>query len=120
MKIGIGDADVPGNETVRADIDPFLSHHQRAIEQCEIAHGAFSVFADRKRAARVAGNMFPEHDSPRFPADQFFENLRAFAVKAVTEFDIGRDRMWPPILLDVSILFDVGHVGNFPDVNSFA
>ena len=53
MKIGIGDTDVPRNETIGSDLDLFLRHNQRAIEQSEVADRATTILANRERAARV-------------------------------------------------------------------
>ena|SRR6266704_1654426 len=120
MKIRIGNADIPGDETMRTDVDFLLGHDQRAIEQCEIADRATSVFANSERAAGVTGNMFADYDRPRRFADEFAKDLRALAIEAFTEFYVCRDRVRPPVLFHMSILFDVAHVGNFPEANSLA
>ena len=44
MKVAVSDADIPGDEAIRADFDAFLGHDQSAIEQRE--------FADLARALR--------------------------------------------------------------------
>src|ERR1700736_6021331 len=120
MKIRIGNANVPGDEAMRADVDPFLGHDQGAIEQSEIADCAATVFADCKRTTGITRNMIANYNCAWFFADHFAKNLRALAIEAFAEFNIWRDRMRPPILLHMSILFDVAHVGNFPEANSFA
>jgi hypothetical protein len=120
MKIGVGDANVPGNEAMRADVDLLLGHDQGAIEQCEIADRAASVLANGERAAGLTRNMVTNNNRARFLADHFPKNLRALAVEAFTEFHIWRNWVRPPILLHMSIRFDVAHVGNFPEANSFA
>ena len=53
MKIGVGDPDVPRNETMRSDLDLLLRHDERTIEQREIADCAMAILADRKRTTRV-------------------------------------------------------------------
>jgi hypothetical protein len=40
VKIGIRDADVPGNQTIRSDLDLLIRHDQRAVEQREITYRA--------------------------------------------------------------------------------
>jgi hypothetical protein len=120
MKIGIGDANAPRNQTMRTDLDEFFGHDNRSIEQREIADGASTILLDRKRTPSVNGNMIAENDSVRFFAQHFFENLRALAVKAFAEIDVGWNRFRIPIVPDAPISFDVAHVGNFPEVNNFA
>jgi len=115
MKIGIGDTDVPRNEAIRSDIDLFFGHDECAIEQCEIADRTLAILADRERAARVTRNIFSDNHSARLFADQLAKNLRAFAVKSFTELYIWRDRLWPPIILNMSILPDVAHEGKCPE-----
>src|SRR5712664_2364135 len=110
MKIRICDPDVPGNEAMRSDVDPFLSHNQRAVKKREIADGAASVLADGKRTAGVTRNMIANDNRVRFFTDELAKDLRALAIKAFTEFDVRRNRVRPPILLHMSILFDVLHV----------
>ena len=105
---------------MRADVDLFLGHDERAIEQGEIADGAAAFFANRERAAGITGNMFADNNRVRLLADEFAKDLRALAVETFAEFDVWRDRVRPPIFLHMSILFDVAHVGNFPEANSFA
>src|SRR2546423_5085438 len=53
MKIGISNADVPGNKTVRSDLDSFFGHDERAIEEGKIADGAFNVYSYRKGAGAI-------------------------------------------------------------------
>jgi hypothetical protein len=64
--------------------------------------------------------MIPDDYRARLFADHFAKNLRALAVKAFAKLNVDRNWMRPPILLHMSILFDVAHVGNFPEANSFA
>ena len=120
MKIRVRHSDAPRNQAVCSDLNLLFGHDERAIEKCEIADGAAAVFADCKRAAGVTGNVLANHNRAGLFADHFAKDLRAFAVKAFTEFDVRRNRVRPPILLHMSILFDVAHVGNFPEANSFA
>ena len=60
MKIGIGDADVPGDEAMRADLDAFLRHDERAVQEREIADRARAVLAEGERAAGVTGDVIAE------------------------------------------------------------
>ena len=48
MKIGIGNADVPRNEAMRANLYLFLRHDQRTIEQREISDRALAINSDGK------------------------------------------------------------------------
>src|SRR4029450_644675 len=63
MKIRIRDADIPGNQTIRPDLDLLIRHDQRAIEQREITDRALAVLADRERTARITRNMSADNDS---------------------------------------------------------
>jgi hypothetical protein len=116
MKIGVGDPDVPGNEAVRSDLNLLFRHDKRAVKQSEIADRTLAVFTDRKRAAGITGNMLADNYCTRFPAAKFPEDLRALTVKSFAELDVAWNRMRPPIVLDMSIRFDVAHEGNFPEV----
>ena len=109
MKIGIGDADVPGNEAIRTDLDLFLGHDQRPVQQSKITDRALAVLADRKRASRVTGNVFADDDCARFFASKLSKNLRALAIKAVAELNVRRDRLRPPVTFDVAIFSNVAH-----------
>src|SRR5436309_14195479 len=102
MKIGIGDPDIPGDEAMRADVDLFLGHDERAVEQIEIADGAAAFFANRERAAGITGNMFADNNCVRLRADEFAKDLRALAVKTFAEFHVWRDRMRSPTLIRMS------------------
>ena len=62
VKIGIRDADVPGNQAMRSDLDLVIRHDQRAVEQREITDRASAVFADRKRTPGITGNMPADND----------------------------------------------------------
>jgi hypothetical protein len=116
MKIGIGDADVPRNQAVRSDVDLLLGHDKRAIEQSEIADGALTVLSDRERAAGITGNMSADDNGTRVFAAKMPKDLRALAIKSFAKFDIWRDRLQPPVIFDMSILFDVAHEGKFPEL----
>src|ERR1700716_2946295 len=120
MKIGIGDADIPGDEAMRTDLDLLLGHDQCTVEQCEIANRTAAVLADGERTTGITRNMVTDHNCAGFFADHFPKNLRALAIEAFAEFNVWRDRVLPPILFHMSIWFDVAHVGNFPEANNFA
>ena len=94
---------------MRSDLNLFLRHDQRAIEQREIADRALPVVADGKRAAGVTGNVFTYDDCARFFASEESKDLRALAIKAVAKCDIRRDRFRPPIAFDVPIFPNVAH-----------
>ncbi len=94
---------------MRSDLDLFLRHDQRAIEQREIADRALPVIADSKRAAGVTGNMFTDDDCARFFASEHSKDLRALAIKALAKCDIRRDGFRPPIAFDVPIFSNVAH-----------
>ena len=92
-----------------SDLDVFLRHDQRAVEQREIPDRALPVLADSKRAAGVTGNMVTDDDCARFFASEESKDLRALAIKALAKYDIRRDRFRPPIAFDVPIFFNVAH-----------
>src|SRR4030095_776159 len=94
---------------MRSDLDLFLCHDQRAIEQREIADRALAVIPDGEGAACVARNVFADDDCARFFASEFSKNLRGLAIKAVAKCDIWRDRFGPPIAFNVPIFSDVAH-----------
>ena len=62
VEVAIGDADVPGDEAMLADLDAFVGHDQRAVEQGEIADFAGAIFAEREGDAGIAGDMLPKLD----------------------------------------------------------
>ena|SRR6266581_4657836 len=105
---------------MRADVDLLLSHDERAVKQSEIADCAATVLANRERAAGVTGNMFANDNCAGLFADHLAKNLRGLAIKAFAEVDVRRDRVRPPILFHMSIVFNVAHLGNFPEANSLA
>ncbi len=105
---------------MRTDRDQFFGHNDGAVEKREIANRAATVFVDGKRTAGVNRNVITENNGVRFFAEHLLENLCALAIKAFAELDVGRDRLRIPVALYMSILFDVAHVGNFPDAKSFA
>ena len=94
---------------MRSDLDVFLRHDQRAVEQREITDRALPIIADGKRAAGVTGNMFTDDDCARFFASEHSKDLRALAIKALVKCDIRRDRFRPPIAFDVPIFSNVAH-----------
>jgi hypothetical protein len=111
MEIGIGDADVPGDEAMRADLDSFLGHNERAIHQREIAYGTPAVHADRERTTSITGDVIAEDDGARRFAFQMAKNLRALAIEALAENDVGRNGILPPIAFDASFAVNVAHDG---------
>jgi hypothetical protein len=60
--------------------------------------------------------MLADNYCSGFRAAKFAEDLRALTVKSFAELDVAWNRMRPPIILDMSIRFDVAHEGNFPEV----
>ena len=109
VKIGIRDADVPGYQAIRSDLDFVIGHDQRAVEQCEITDRASAVFADRKRTPGITRNMLADNDGACFFAPKLSKDLRALAIKSFAEFNIRWDRIRPPVTFDVSIFFNVAH-----------
>ena len=94
---------------MRSDLNLFLRHDQRAVEQGEIADRALAVIANGKRAAGVTGNMFTDDDCARFFASEESKDLRALAIKTLAKCDIRRDWLCPPIPFDVPIFSNVAH-----------
>src|SRR4029077_4125283 len=94
---------------MRSDLDLFLRHDQRAVEQREIADRALAINSDGKGAPSVTGNMFADDHCPRFFVSEKSENLRALAIKALAELHVRRDRLLPPIVFYVSIFSNVAH-----------
>jgi hypothetical protein len=111
MEIGIGDADVPGDEAMGADLDSFLRHDERAVHERKIADGAGAVHPDGERAAGITGNVIAEDDGPGCFTLEVAKYLSALAIKTVAEDYVGRDRVLPPILFDSPLAVDVAHVG---------
>src|SRR5207247_4462998 len=111
VEIGIGDADVPGDETMRADLDPFLGHDERAVHEGEITDGAATVHADREGTTGVTGDMIAEDDRARCFALEVPKDLGALAIEAFAEDDVGRDRVFPPIAFDPPLDVNVAHAG---------
>ncbi len=110
MKIGISDADVPRNQTVRSDVDLVLRHDERAIQQSEIADRACAIFSDSERAAGVTGNVLTDHNRLSLTAAEMTKNLRGLAIKSFAKLHVRWNRMRPPIAFNMSILSDVAHV----------
>ena len=94
---------------MRSDLNVFLRHDQRAVEQREIADRALPILAYSKRAAGVTGYMFTHDDRARSFVSEESKNLRGLAIKAFAKYDIRRDRFPPPIVFDVPIFFNVAH-----------
>src|SRR6266404_3555070 len=109
MKIGIGDADVPRDETVRPNADLFLRHDERAIQQSEITDCAAPILTNRKRAAGVTGNVLTDHDRLSLTAAEMTKNLCGLAIKSFAKLHVRGNRMRPPIVFNTSILSDVAH-----------
>jgi hypothetical protein len=63
VKIGICDADIPGNQAIRSDLDLLICHNQGAVQQREIAYRTVAVLTDGKRTAGVTRNVFADNDS---------------------------------------------------------
>src|ERR1700730_5132709 len=103
MKIRISDPDIPGNEAMRSDLDLVLGHDKRAVEQREVANRAAPIFADRKGATGVTGDVVANHNRARSHVAQKTKNLRAFAIKSIAELNAGWNRLRPPVALDMSI-----------------
>jgi len=115
MEIRIGNSHVPGNETVRADLYPLFSHDKRTVQQGEVTDRALTIFSHRKRAARIAGDMVSEYNRARRFVAEEAENLGRFAIESLAELHSRRDRLGPPIAIDVPIRFDIAHVEYFPE-----
>src|SRR5712691_11926770 len=101
---------------MRSNVDLLFGHDERAVEQGEITDRAPAIHANRERAAGVNRNMLAEDDGARAFVAQKSKNLRGLAIESFAELHVRRNRFRPPIPLYVSILFDVAHVANFPEV----
>jgi hypothetical protein len=115
MEIRIGNSHVPGNETVRADFNPFFNHDKGAIQQGEITYRALTIFSHRKRTTGVARDMVTDYDGARRFIAEEAENLGRLAIESFAELHSRRDRLGPPIAIDVPIWFDIAHVEYFPE-----
>ena len=62
VEVAVGDADVPGDEDVVADLDALFGHDERAVEEGEVADLAGALFADGEGDAGVAGDVVAEDD----------------------------------------------------------
>jgi hypothetical protein len=55
--------------------------------------------------------VIAEDDSAGRFAFKMAKDLRALAIKAFTEDDVGRDRIRPPVAFDAALAVDVAHEG---------
>ena len=60
--------------------------------------------------------MFADNYGVRLFAPKLAEDLRGLAIESLAKLDIWRDRVRPPIGFDMSILSDVTHDENFPEL----
>ena len=105
---------------MRSDLDQFFCHNDGAIKESEIADYALTVLLNGERTAGINRDVIAEDNSARLLAEHFLKHLRALAIEPFSEFNVGRNWLRIPILLDMSIFLDVAHVGSFPDANSLA
>src|SRR5439155_27368529 len=93
MKIGIGDPDVPRDQTVRSDFNPFVRHNERAVQQGEITNDGRAIKPEGKRTPGVNGDVIAEAESMRGLRFHKTTHWRCSAIKPCTKIDIGRQRM---------------------------
>src|SRR5438105_320912 len=115
MKIGIGDPDIPRDQTVRSDFDPFVRHDERAVQQGEITNNGRAVHAEGKGTPGVNGDVIAEAKSMRRRRFHKAKHLRGFAIKPFAKIDIRRNWMRPPIAFYSAVRVDIAHVVNFPE-----
>ena len=115
MKIGVGDPDVPRDQTVRSDFNSFVRHDKRAVEQGKIANNGRTIYTQGKGTACVNRNMIAQTECVRLFRFHEAKHLRGFAIKPLAKIDIRRDRMRPPIAFHSAVRADVAHVLNFPE-----
>ena len=115
MKIGIGDPDVPRDQTVRSDFNPFVRHNERAVQQGEITNDGRAIKPEGKRTPGVNGDVIAEAESMRRLRFHKTKHLRCFAIKPFAKIDIRRDRMRPPIAFYSAVRVDIAHAVNFPE-----
>jgi uncharacterized linocin/CFP29 family protein len=96
---------------MRSNLDSFLCHDERAIQQSKIAHCAATILADGKRATGITGTMLSEDNGARIFAPEKPKDLRALAIKAFSELDVRRNGMSPPIVLHSPVWSYVAHCG---------
>src|SRR5437879_3653416 len=53
MKIGVGDPDVPRDQTVRSDFNSFVRHDKRAVEEGKITNNGRTIYSQGKGTACV-------------------------------------------------------------------
>src|SRR5262245_49362769 len=109
MKIGVGNSDAPGDQTVRTDFDPFLCHDQCAIHKAEIAYRAGSIFPEGERTTGITRDMIANSHRSRGGRVHVAKNLRGLAIKSFTENHIWRNRFVPPISLNPARAVYVTH-----------
>ena len=109
MKIGVGDPDIPGDQTMRADLDSFFGHDECAIQQGEIADRATSVGANGEGTAGVARNVIAHDHGAGCFAAKVPKDLRALAIKSFAEDDVGRNRLRPPIAFNPALAVYITH-----------
>src|SRR5204863_5471648 len=120
MKIGVGDPDVPRDQTVRSDFNSFVRHDKRAVEQGKIANNGRTTYSQGKGTACVNRNMIAQTECVRLFRFHEAKHLRGFTIKPLAKIDIRRDRMRPPIAFYSAVRADIAHVLNFPEAWSFA
>jgi len=115
MKIGVGDPDVPRDQTVRSDFNSFVRHDKRAVEQGKIANNGRTIYSQGKGTACVNRNMIAQTECVRLFRFHEAKHLRGFTIKPLAKIDIRRDRMRPPIAFYSAVRADIAHVLNFPE-----
>ena len=64
MKVRVGNAHIPRDQTVGTDLDALLGHDERAVKQSKITDHSRAVFSNGERAASVTRDVIPDaHDT---------------------------------------------------------
>ena len=109
MKIGIGDADVPGDQAIASDLNQLLGHEERAVHQSKVADAAAAILTQRERATGITGDIVAKLDGVVVSATEEAKNLRRFAIKSFAEVNVRGNGIGPPIGFHPAVAVYVAH-----------
>ena len=115
MEIGVGDPDIPRNQTVRSDFDSFVRHDKCAIQQGEITNDGRAIHSQSKGTPGVNRNVIAEAQCLRRFISHEAEDLRRLAIKTFAKVHVWRNRILPPITFHSAVGANVAHVENLPE-----
>src|ERR1700730_16250761 len=96
---------------MRANLDAFFRHDERAVHQGKIANETRSFFAHGERASGVTGNVIANSNRSRRFGAEVAKNLRSLAIKSFAKDHVRRNGLRPPIAFYAPLTIDVTHWG---------